>query len=192
MLTHTGRTDQALAYAAWRTNDYFADPQGARDVSVLGEVLQLRLLQHFRTDQSATYSPSVGYSASFVWPGWGYLSASVEVPPAKAPQFFTDLAAITADLRDHDVTADELARAKTPRIERLTKARDTNAYWVSALSGAQSDPRRLDAVRSELAGMERITAADVRKAAQRYLRDDTEWKLEITPANGATNQAAGR
>ncbi|HWA63694.1 MAG TPA: insulinase family protein [Caulobacteraceae bacterium] len=182
VLTHTGRADQALAYAAWRTNDFFADPQMARDVSILGEVLQLRLLQHFRTDQSATYSPQVGYSASFVWPGWGYLSASVEVPPAKLPDFFKDLSAIAADLREHPVSADELERAKAPRIDRIEKGRETNAYWVSALSGAQTDPRRLDSVRSELGSLERISAADVQKAAQRYLKDESEWKLEVVPA----------
>ncbi|MBS0409664.1 MAG: insulinase family protein [Proteobacteria bacterium] len=182
VLTHHGRADQALGYAAWRTNDFFADPQGARTVSILGEVMQLRLLDTFRKEQSVTYSPQVGYSSSFTWPGWGYVSASVEVPPAKLPAFFADVSKIAADLRDHPVTPDELERAKKPRIEEAEKSRETNGYWISALSGAQSDPRRLDAIRSELPSMERITAADVQKSAQRYLRDDAQWKLEVTPA----------
>ena len=171
-----------FGYAAWRTNDFFADPQGARTVSILGEVMQLRLLDTFRKEQSVTYSPQVGYSSSFTWPGWGYVSASVEVPPAKLPAFFADVSRIAADLRDHPVTPDELERAKKPRIEEAEKSRETNGYWISALSGAQGDPRRLDAIRSELPSMERITAADVQKSAQRYLRDDAQWKLEVTPA----------
>ena len=190
VLTHTGRADQAVAFAAWRTNDFFADPQGARNISILGEVLQLRLLKHFRTELSATYSPQVGYNASFVWPGWGYLSASVEEPPTLLPDFFRDLAGISADLRNQDVDADELSRAKGPRIEEIRKSRETNGYWIATLSGAQDDPRRLDAIRSELPSMERITAADVRKAAQQYLRDDAQWKLEITPSAAVTPAAA--
>ena len=31
------------------------------------------------------------------------------------------------------------------------------------------------------AGLERVSAADVMKAAQTYLRSDTAWKLEIRP-----------
>ncbi|MGA0599541.1 M16 family metallopeptidase [Caulobacter sp. KR2-114] len=182
VLTHRGRADQALGYAAWRTNDFFADPQGARNVSILGEVMQLRLLDTFRKEQSVTYSPQVGYSSSFTWPGWGYVSASVEVPPAKLPDFFANVNRIAADLRDHPITADELERAKKPRIEEAEKSRETNGYWISALSGAQTDPRRLDAIRSELPNMERITISDVQKTAQRYLRDDAQWKLEVTPA----------
>ena len=47
--------------------------------------------------------------------------------------------------------------------------------------GAQSDPRRLDALRSAEVGLERVTADDVMKAAQTWLKDDKAWKLEIKP-----------
>src|SRR5690606_40087840 len=61
-------------------SDFWADPQRARATAVMGEVLSLRLTDELREAQGATYSPSVGYSHSMTWPGWGYVSASVEVP----------------------------------------------------------------------------------------------------------------
>jgi zinc protease len=182
VLTHKGRADQAIGFEAWRTTDFFADPQAARNVSILGEVLQLRLDKVLREEEGVTYSPQVGYTASFTWKGWGYLSARAEVPPDKLPSFFADIAKIAADLRDKDVTADELDRARKPRLEQIGRSRVTNEYWLAALSGAQADPRRLDAIRSEIAGIEKITPADVRRAAQQYLRDDAAWKLEVRPA----------
>ncbi len=180
-LTHAGRADQAIALAAWRTNDFFADPREARAVAVLGQVLQLRLLDVLRRGQGVTYSPQVADSESLVWPRWGYVSASVEVPPAKLDGVFRDIAAICADLRSRDVGADELARAKTPRLETVAKTRQTNAWWLAALSRVQSDPRRLAVIRSEIASYEAVTPADLRRAAQRYLRDDAMWKLEVKP-----------
>jgi zinc protease len=182
VLTHSGRADQAIAFVAWRTNDFFADPQGARDVSILGEVLELRLLDTLRTGEAVSYAPHAAYDASFTWPGWGYISASVEAPPAKMAEVFAAVSKISADLRDHEIGADELERAKKPRIDTLEKARQTNEYWLAALSGAQADPRRLTAIRSEIAGVERVTAADVRDAARKYLRDDAAWRLEVKPA----------
>src|SRR5690606_6234025 len=77
---HKGRPDQAAGYVAWPTADFWADPQRARATAVMGEVLSLRLTDELREAQGATYSPSVGYSHSMTWPGWGYVSASVEVP----------------------------------------------------------------------------------------------------------------
>ncbi|HEY3694460.1 insulinase family protein [Phenylobacterium sp.] len=181
VLRHKGRADQAIGYVAWPTTDFFANPQLARETAVMGEVLNLRLIDELREAQGATYSPSVNYSHSMVWPGYGFVSASVEVPPEKLAGFFADVRKIAADLAARPVSADELERAKKPRLDRIEKARVTNQYWLSELSGAQADPRRLDAVRAVLPGTERVTPADVQHAAARYLSDAKAWTLEVRP-----------
>lgn len=178
-LTHKGRADQAQGFIAWPTSDFFADPQRARETAVLGEVLKLRLMEELREKQGMTYSPSVNYTHSYVWPGWGYVSASVEAPPEKLDGFFADVARIAADLRDRPVSDDELSRARTPRIDRIEKARVTNQYWLGELSGAQADARRLDAARALIAGTQRVTAADVQRAAQAWLKDEAAWRLVV-------------
>ncbi len=182
VLIHHGRADQAIGFVAWRTSDFFADTRAAREVTILGEVLELRLLDTLRKAEGVTYAPKASYDASLTWPGWGYISANVEVPPDKLADFFSAVDKISADLRDNEISADELERAKKPRFDALEKSRQTNEYWLAALSGAQADPRRLAAIRSEIADDERITAADVRSTAQRYLRADAAWKLEVKPA----------
>lgn len=179
--THKGRDDQSIGYVAWPSTDFFADPQAAREAAVLGEILRLRLTEELRESQGATYSPSVNYNHSYVWEGWGYMSASVEIPPAGLDAFFADVAEIAADLRTTPVEADELERARQPRLERIARARVTNGYWLSELSGGQADPRRLDAIRAVIPGTERVTAEDVQRAAERILRPDTAWKIEVVP-----------
>jgi zinc protease len=181
VLRHKGRADQAIGYVAWPTTDYYVNPQRARDTAVMGEVMSLRLLDELREAQGITYSPSVGYSHSLVWTGWGYVSASVEIPPEKLAKFFTDVDKIAADLRTVPVNADELERAKKPRLDRIEKARVTNQYWLGELAGAQADPRRLDAIRQIIPGTERVSAADVQKAAATWLLPDKEWRLEVRP-----------
>ncbi|MDP3660582.1 pitrilysin family protein [Phenylobacterium sp.] len=181
VLRHKGRADQAIGYVAWPTTDFFADPQKARETAVMGEIMELRLIDELREAQGATYSPSVNYNHSFVWPGWGYLAASVEVPPAKLDSFFADVRRIGHELADKGTTPDELERAKKPRLDNIEKARVTNQYWLSELSGAQADPRRLDAIRAAIPGTERVTAADVQRAAKTYLRDDKAWMLAVRP-----------
>jgi zinc protease len=185
MLTHKGRDDQAIGYMAWPTNDLWANPQQALETDVLGEVMGLRLIDELRLTQGVTYSPSVSYAHSLTWTGWGYLAASVEVPPAKVDGFFRDVAKIASDLRTKDVTADELERAKKPRIDKLERARVTNQYWLSELSGAQADPRKLDFIRRIIPGTERVTAADIKHAAGLVLRDDRVFRLAVEPQGQA-------
>ncbi|WP_363083370.1 insulinase family protein [Phenylobacterium sp. SCN 70-31] len=181
VLTHKGRADQAMGYMAWATTDYWANPQQARDTAVLREVMKLRLTEQLREAQGVTYSPNVSSLHSLVWTGWGFIAATIEAPPDKLPGFFDDVARIAADLRSTDVDADELARAKAPRIEALQRAQLTNGYWLTELSGAQADPRRLDATREIVPGTRQVTADDVRRAAQAWLKPDAAFRLIVVP-----------
>ena len=181
-LTHKGRADQASAFIAWPTSDFWSNPQRARDIAVLREVLRLRLLDQLREAQGVTYSPDVTSQHSQTWTGWGYISAGIEAPPEKLPKFFADVDQIAADLRTNPVDADELARAKKPRLENLKRAQLTNGYWLGELSGAQADPRRLKSIREIIPGTERVTAADVQAAAQLRLRPERAWRLVVAPA----------
>lgn len=191
LLTHKGRADQAIGYVAWPTNDLWANPQQALETDVLGEVMGNRLIDELRENQGVTYSPSVSYAHSLTWTGWGYLAASVEVPPAKLDGFFSDVAKIAADLRAKDVTADELERAKKPRIDKIERARVTNQYWLGELSGAQADSRRLDFIRRIIPGTERITIADVKHAAELVLKDDRAFRLAVEPQGAGKVAQAG-
>ncbi len=182
VLTHKGRADQAVGYIAWPTTDLWANPQRALDTDVMGQVMELRLIDELREAQGATYSPSVTYQHSQTWTGWGYLAASVEVPPAGLDGFYRDVARIAADLRTTPVTADELARAKKPRLDGLQRSRLTNQYWLAELSGAQADPRRIDFTRKIIPGTERVTAGDVQRAADFVFQDDRAFRLEVRPA----------
>ena len=182
VLTHKGRSDQAIGYIAWPTSDYWADPQRARDTAILREVMKLRLTDELREAQGATYSPDVGSQHSLVWTDWGYIAASVEVPPEKLQSFFNDAQKIAAALTAIDITADELSRAKKPRLEALQKAQLTNGYWLGELSGAQADPRRLDVIRQIVPGTERVTAADVKRAARTWFKPEAAYKVVVTPA----------
>ncbi len=180
-LTHKGRADQAMAMVAWPGVDFAGHPQEARKLRMLQLVLELRLIDELRERQGVTYSPDSDLEASWAFPGYGYVSASVQAPPDKLEAFFQAVAAIAKDLRDHPITADEMERARKPRVEAITKAQSTNEYWMAQLEGAQTDPRRLDAIRATISGLERVTAADVQAAAQQYMRDDKAWRMVIVP-----------
>jgi zinc protease len=150
-------------------------------------VMQLRLIDTLRVAQGATYSPSASLEASEEFPGFGYVEAAVEIPPAKVQGFYDQVAQIAADLRAKPPSEDEMKRAILPRIEAITKAMQTNEFWLSGLQGAQTDPRRLDVVLNQIAQLRTITAEDVQKAAQKWLDPSKEWKFQVLPAAAQSN-----
>ncbi len=184
VLTHKGRADQAIGFVAWKTDDYFADVHKGRTLRVVGAVMELRLIEELRENQGKTYSPQTDFQASSVFQDYGYGAVLIETPPENLDGFFRDVEKIVADLRDKPVTQDELDRAKKPAIESMQRRLVTNEMWLTQLSGAQSDPRRVESVRTAISGIERITAADVQAAAKEYLRPENSWKL-VVKAEGA-------
>lgn len=184
-LTHAGRADQALGYAAWPTSAAADDMHEARLLRLLADVLRLRLTEELREGQAVTYSPSVGAVSSWTFPGYGYLSASIEAPPEKLDGFFADLDRIVASLRDTPIDADELERARRPRVEALVRSRASNEFWLAELQDLHRDDDRLEAIRSALADMEAATPADLQRVAKAYLLDAKAWRLTVTPSEGA-------
>lgn len=178
-LTDSGRPDQAMAIVAWPVTDFFADMQASRADMLAGAVLENRVLDKIRIDQGATYTPQSLVSLSEVFPGYGLGFVAVETPPARIPGFFADVDAIVADMAGHGVSADELARARNPRVAGIAKAQDTNEYWALRLAGSIADPRRLEIIRSTLPDYARVTPADIQAAATRWFRPETAWRLVI-------------
>ena len=178
---HGGHADQALALAAWPIGDAYARGPNLADARVLQQVLNNRLIERLRIADGATYTPRTGLEASRTFPGFGYLYAAASVAPAQTGLVFDRIGAIAADLRATPVSVDELERARKPALAALQRARETNSFWLDALSHAQTDPRRLDLIRSAAPDLLAVSAADVQRAAQAYLLDARTWKLVIVP-----------
>jgi zinc protease len=180
VLSHRGRPDQGAAAIAWPTTDVFADDESAAR-RLLVNIMQLRLTDELRVNAGATYSPSTTAHASLTFPGYGYIGAYAEIPPDKSQLFYDTVAKVTTDLKEKGPTADEFERARKPEFDSLERAVETNGFWSSFLSGAQTDERRLDLIRQARPRLETVTAADVQRVARKYLTDDKAWKLVVTP-----------
>jgi zinc protease len=178
---HGGHADQALVLIAWPTADAYAPSPGLPALRVLQQVLNNRLIERLRIADGATYTPRTGLEASRTFPDFGYLYAAASVAPGQTDLVLGRIRAITADLAANAISADELERARKPALAALERAEQTDAFWLGALSRAQSDPRRLDLVRNALPRLRAVSIADVQTAARAYLRDDLAWKLIIAP-----------
>jgi zinc protease len=175
LLTHKGASDDGLAAIVWPTDDFFADPREARIVEVLTRILRARLVD-------TGVEPHAEILASMTLPHVGFTSVYLQGPPARLDSLLAREASVAGDLRTREVGSDELASAKAWLQEAEDKGRRSNSRWLDLLSGTQDDARRLTAIRSQSALLERITPADIRAAAQRYLRAEPATRIEVRPA----------
>ncbi|HLZ84616.1 MAG TPA: insulinase family protein, partial [Caulobacteraceae bacterium] len=182
VLTHKGRPDQAIAYIEWPTNDFYANPHESHVVVIAAGILQNRLIDRVRVTEGATYAPGAESNSSSELLGFGYLQASVEIPPAKIEGFYRDVDAIVSDLGRNPPTADEVLRARAPLVDAETRARETLDFWSYFLAKSQADPRELDAIRRKIPDYNSVTAAEITAVCRKYLTAERAWKVIVRRA----------
>ena len=181
VLRHKGTSQEAIAMLAWKTTGMFPDIQATRTLRVLEAVMRTRLLDELRTKEGITYTPQTSVANSWATPGWGFLSVTAGVPATKLVDFYAAAKKVAADLAAKELSVDEFERARGPLVGDTEHAAQTNAYWLHALAGIEVEPRAVELVRARVSGLKAVTAADVQKAAQTFLKDDRTFRLIAAP-----------
>ncbi|MBX5182614.1 insulinase family protein [Rhizobium sp. NZLR5] len=182
LLTHSGRADNAAAAVGAPIGDLLSDLPRSFTANIATQIFRNRLIDRFRITEGASYAVEGDANLSREVPGYGYAFFYVETAPAKIARFYALVDEIANDLRAHDVSPDEFARAREPIIETLKHQRQSNEYWIEYLRGAQTDARRLDRIRDNLSGYDKVTAGDIREFAKTYFSPEKFWKFEVLPA----------
>ena len=132
----------------WPTDDGL-DVHRNRRLNLLAAVFNDRLRVKVREEIGGTYSPRAASNASDTFPGYGYLSASIDVDPPTAAKMSELVIGLADDLAQKGVTDDELNRARQPLLTALRESLRSNGYWLSnVLSRAQEKPEMLDWART--------------------------------------------
>jgi zinc protease len=181
-LTHKGPKDQTAAVIAWPTGAGLAGISEGRELEVLAAVFRNRLMEKFRSEQGASYSPNIGSR----WPDdfrtGGYLLADSQVQPQDVDRFYATVAEVAADLKQNPVSADELQRAVEPMRQYIERFSSGNMFWLLQMEGATYQPARFSALGRLFRDYSNVTPDRVLELARRYFRDDKAWKLVVTPA----------
>lgn len=179
----------------WPTTDG-RDVRVARRLNLLSEVFNDRLRIKVREELGDAYSPGSGSAASDVYPGYGYMQASVTIDPPRARQVADVITAIADEMAVQGLTEDEVERAKKPVLTSLRESSRTNQYWLGAvLSRAQERPEVLDWARTRYSDNEAITVEELNTLAKTYLPATRVSRVVVVPdvksATGAP-AAAGK
>jgi zinc protease len=185
VLKHDGPADKALVESVWPTTDD-SNYREVIGIELLKDVLNVMLTDSVRETLGDSYGVSVASNMSDVFTGYGYMSAAAVVAPDKTDEVQKAIADAAAELREKPVSADILARARNPDLEKIDHSLRDNGYWLAALSKAQSEPDRLNRIRERKKLIQSITAADIQKLAQKYLRPDHVQYVTIVSDKVAT------
>ena len=185
ILTHRGDPDQAAAVIAWPTGGGVTNLREGRQIEILTQLFNNRLLDALRERVGASYSPNVGAT----WPtdvdSGGRILALAQLRPADVPVFFDEANAIAQDLIANPVEADELARVTEPLRQAIERSSTGNLFWLYQIEGATADPRLINLARSVGVDYSRTTPKTMQQLAAKYFGSHEGWRLAVLPESVA-------
>ncbi|MBX9897162.1 MAG: insulinase family protein [Qipengyuania sp.] len=191
VLTHRGDAAQAAAVVQWPSGGGVAAVRESRQLQILVQLFNNRLLDAMRERAGASYAPVVRSD----WPtdiaGGGRISAMAQLQPKDVPIFFAEAERIARELATQPASADELARVTEPLRQYISRASTGNLFWLYQLEGATNDPRLVAFLRSLLSDYSRTTPEAMQALAGKYLTT-RPWQLAVIPEGQSVAAAPAR
>ncbi|MEO0056671.1 MAG: hypothetical protein RIT17_101, partial [Pseudomonadota bacterium] len=201
IVTHRGDPNQAAAVVVWPSGGGVASLRESRQIEILTQLFNNRLLEALRERAGASYSPQVFSKWPEDLPSGGRITALAQLEPEFVPVFFAEADRIAKDLAANPPTADELARVTEPLAQLIRRASTGNQFWLYNLEGATGDPQRVGLLRTLLADYSQTSPQVMQLLADRYFAKGVPFKLAIipegqslaeAPAGGAAGAVAAR
>lgn len=181
VVRHRGDANQAAAVIAWPSGGGVAALRESRQLEILVQLFNNRLMDAMRERAGASYAPQVISDWPIDLSGGGTIMALAQLRPQDVPAFFAEAERIAQDLAAMPPAEDELQRVTEPLRQQISRASTGNSFWLYHLEGASFDPRRVDLIRSLLTDYSITTPENMQALASRYLAARTGWKMAVIP-----------
>jgi len=181
VLEHRGDDNQAAAVIAWPSGGGVTNLRESRQLEILVQLFNNRLMEAMRERAGASYAPQVISD----WPtdlaSGGKITALAQLQPEDVPVFFAEADRIARDLSQTAPDVEELERVTEPLSQLVRRASTGNNFWLFQLEGATRDPRRIALVRSVAQDYSFTSPSTMQLLANRYFGSRPAWRLAILP-----------
>lgn len=189
---HRGEADQAAAVISWPTGGGTAGVRESRQLEILTQLFNNRLLDAMRERTGASYAPQVVSTWPVDAPDGGRIMAVAQLRPADVPAFFDSAERIARELATTPPAADELNRVTEPLRQLVSRAATGNTFWLLQLQGASFDPARFALINGILGDYSQTTPATMGALASKYLRPERSYQIAVIPEGQTLAARAGQ
>ena len=163
------------------SGSYTYSPVNNLSLYVLGEVLEIKLLQHLREAAAEVYSPSVKTDYT-KYPQNRYLmTVSFGCAPRNVDHLVSMVDAELDTLRSQGPDSVDLEKVKIAYLKQMEQAVKSNQFWLSYLSGKYEngeDPANVLKIKELL---DKVTPGSLQAAAREYLSGRNVIRFELVP-----------
>ncbi|MDX2185443.1 MAG: insulinase family protein [Opitutaceae bacterium] len=157
-----------------------------RRAHMLAAAIEERVRRTLREELGSAYVFDASFMEDDALSGLNRMIIHAEVNPERIDQAVDRLRSEVRNLATSGFTEDEFLRARNPVVRAYRDEMNTNDYWLfTVLSQAQTNPKKLAAVKTRLPELEGITRFELNQMVGRYLHADRAFEFVSLPAKPA-------
>lgn len=163
-------------------------PEEKVQMDALKEVLEIRLLERLREDESGVYSPSVFENVTkFPRERYGFY-IQFGCAPHNADKLIVSALDEVKKLRTDGPTQTNVDKWRAEEKTLMETELKTNSFWLKYLSETLQNQESPGQVKNYPALLDQVTPASIKEMAIKYLSGDNFVKLELLPEESPKKQ----
>ncbi len=163
------------------SGDYVYNAENNLTLNAIKEVLAIKIIQHLREDESEVYSPKVQINYNKNPKSRFAFTVNFGCAPANADHLMNAVVKEITSLKKNGPTAEDLDkfRAEYKRVRELQLRQ--NEFWLDYLVTQYENGEKDGNVLTSTEGLDKLTSASIRAAAQKWLSGRNEIRFELLP-----------
>ena len=148
------------------------DSKTAMNISALGEVLTIKLIERLREQEGGVYG--VGARGNLNKLSFSNITFNISFPcgPENVDKLIASALAEVQKIKDEGVTAKDLAKVKETYLVKRKEELKTNEFWISNLLTSHQEGEKIDGINSYEEKVNALNSDDLQKVAKKYLDDN--------------------
>ncbi|MFP4114560.1 MAG: M16 family metallopeptidase [Spirochaetota bacterium] len=153
-------------------------------IRALERMLDIRMQEVIREDESGTYGVSVQAQFSDVPNGRYSILLNFRADPARIDQLTERLFEVIESIRESEPEQSYVERIQETQRAQFREQLTSNQFWLSRLSYAIQHDRPVSTIRDYLGLVDGLSASDVTDSARRYLDRNRYVRVTLLPEEG--------
>lgn len=179
--------DDKSVVQIYYTGDVVYDKDENRNLTLLGELLTIKLLEVLREEKSGVYGVNASGNITKIPSGKYVFTISFGCAPQNVASLVAATTAEIAKIQKGEIDENELKKVKEKRLVGIEETYKTNGFWMGIISSNLTQGNDILTQEEGNARINAVTKEDLQKAAQKYLKPEQRLQFVLLPETAASN-----
>tara|TARA_R110002074_G_scaffold39418_1_gene106020 strand:- start:6238 stop:9084 length:2847 start_codon:yes stop_codon:yes gene_type:complete len=167
-----GKDPKSLVSIVWREDDIKYSEKKALEVSALGEILTIKLIEKLREEEGGVYG--VGANGNFRKLSFPGVTFSISFPcgPENVDKLVAAALAEVEKIKQEGPTTEDLNKVKESKLQKYREGSKTNRFWLSNLTTAMQENKNPADVLKTQEAINGLTIEAIKNIANEFLDEN--------------------